>query len=297
MSTNYKIVVDSTTDLPADLAEAWGLEAIPYIVTLDGKDYYNHLDYRDISSDEFYDTLRKGKMATTTQVTAHRYMEAWEPYLKEGQDILYMCLSSALSKSYDQSVMAAREAMEAYPDRKVITLDTKAASLGQGLLAYHAQKAKAEGKTLEENASLLENLVGRMQHWIVPDDLHHLRRGGRLSGASAVIGTMLSIKPILTLTDEGRIVPASKARGWAKAIDYIVARMEEYKYGDEYPEVYLPHSQAPDRVEAIKKALTEKLGIKEFLVHTIGPVIGAHTGPGTAAVIFVGSKRPEIKQK
>ncbi|MCL2218036.1 MAG: DegV family EDD domain-containing protein, partial [Defluviitaleaceae bacterium] len=178
MSANYAIVVDSTTDLPPKLAEEWGLEVIPYIFTMDGKEYYNHLDYREMPVKNFYGALRGGKLASTTQVTTHRYMEAWEPFLKEGKDVLYMCLSSMLSKSYDQSVLAAREAAEAYPDRKVITIDTKAASVGQGLLAYYASKARDEGKALEENASYIEGLIPRLHHWVMADDLNHLRRGG-----------------------------------------------------------------------------------------------------------------------
>jgi len=294
MEQNYVIVVDSTTDITPQMAEEWGLVVIPYIFTLDGKDYYNYLDYRELSSKDFYDTLRTGKSATTTQVTPMRYLETWEPFLKDGKDILYMCLSSQLSKSYDQSQMAAREAMETYPGRKVITIDSKAASLGQGLLAVEASKAQKAGMSLDENAALIEKLIQRLHHWVVPDDLHHLKRGGRVSGASAFVGTMLSIKPLLTMVDDGKLVPISKARGWTKALGYIVARMEEHKFAPGEFDVYIAHSDMLERTEQIKEAIIAKFGPTNFVVNSIGPVIGAHTGPGTVAVIFVGNNRAKV---
>jgi len=290
---SFKIVVDSTTDLSQDLAAQWGLTVIPYIYNLDGKEYYNYLDYRQLSVKDFYDALRAGKTASTTQVTTFRYMETWEPLLKEGHDILYMCLSSALSKSYDQSVLAAREANETYPDRKIVTIDSKAASLGQGLLAYYAAKARDEGKTLEETVSYLEDIVSKLHHWIMADDLHHLRRGGRVSGASAFVGTMLSIKPMLTILEDGKLVPVSKVRGRGKAIDYMTERMSE-SINPKDQVVFIAHSDALEFAEQAKKQISEKLGIKDFVINEIGPVIGAHTGPGTLAIVFLGNGRPKI---
>ena len=293
MSSNFKIVVDSTTDLPQDLADKLGLTVIPYIYTLDGKEYYNYLDYRQLSVKDFYNALRDGKTASTTQVTSFRYMEAWEPILKEGNDVLYMCLSSALSKSHDQSVLAAREAMEAYPDRKVIAIDSKAASLGQGLLAYYAAKARDEGKSLEETAAYIEDLITKLHHWIMADDLHHLRRGGRVSGASAFVGTMLSIKPILTILEDGKLVPISKVRGRGKALDYMLERMNE-NINPADQTVFIAHSDVPEFAQQLKDLLVEKMGVKECITNEIGPVIGAHTGPGTLAIIFVGNDRPKV---
>jgi len=291
MGANYTIVVDSTTDLPQNLAEKWGLVVVPYIFTMDGNDYFNYLDYRELSVKDFYQNLRDGKMATTTQVTAHRYMELWEPSLKEGKDILYMCLSSALSKSYDQSIMAAQEAMQAYPGRKVITIDSKSASLGQGLLAYYAAQARDEGKSIEENAAYIEGLIPRVQHWVVPDDLHHLKRGGRLSGASALVGSLLSIKPILSINDEGRLVPISKARGWGKAVEALKDRCYERKFAPANQPVFIAHGDAVDKANQVAAELKTKFGTSEFIINEIGPVIGAHAGPGTIALIFLGGER------
>ena len=291
MKSNYAIVVDSTTDLPPNLAEEWGLVVIPYIFTLDGKDYYNHLDYRELPVKDFYNTLRAGKMATTTQVTAHRYLEAWDPLLKEGKDIIYMCLSAAVSKSYDQSVMAAKEAMEKYPERKVITIDTKSASLGQGLLAYYSSKARNEGKSLEENAELINELIPRLHHWLMADDLNHLRRGGRVSASAAFLGTLLSVKPVLTIIGEGRMIPISKVRGVSKAIDSIVKKMEEYNLSPIDQPVFIAHSDSPDAAKQLEDAIIAKYGKVKIYSNNIGPVIGAHTGPGGIAAVFLGDER------
>ena len=292
--SNYQIVVDSTTDLPPELAEKLGVHVIPYIFTLDGKEYYNHLDYRDISVKEFYNTLRAGKSGSTTQVTPARYVEEWEPFLKEGKDVLYMCLSSMLSKSYEMSQLAVNELRETYPDRKIISIDTKSASLGQGALAFYASKAKEEGKSIDENAEYLNKLIPRLQHWVMADDLHHLRRGGRVSGASAFVGTMLSIKPILALLEDGKLVPLHKVRGRSKAIEYFLEKVDEYKIDKEHDTVFIAHSDVLDLANELREKVGEKFGIKNFVVNEIGPVIGAHTGPGTIAFIFVGEgERPK----
>jgi len=296
MGANYEIVVDSTVDLPPSLAEEWGLTVIPYIFILDSNEYFNHLDYRDLSVKDFYDTLRAGKTASTTQVTAHRYLEAWEPILKEGKDILYMCLSSQLSKSYEQSILAANEAKELYPDRTVITIDSKAASLGQGALAYYAYKAKEEGKSLQENADYIKGLLPNMHIWVMADDLHHLRRGGRVSGASAFVGTMLSIKPILSILSDGKLAPLHKVRGRTRALDLFIEKMEEASFAPVDQPIFIAHSDIPELANQLKNMIQEKYGTKTFIINEVGPVIGAHTGPGTVAVIFMGEKnRPQAK--
>lgn len=287
MSTNYEIFCDSTTDLPAKMADDMGVHVIPYIFTLDGKEYHNYLDYRELPVKDFYNALRDGKMGSTTQVTTHRYLEAWKPFLEDGKDILYMALSSILSKSYEQSVLAAREAMETYPGRKVVAIDTKSASAGQGLLAEHAAKAKAAGKSLDEAAAYIEELIPKLHHWVMADDLHHLKRGGRVSGARAVIGTMLNVKPILTMTDIGRLAPVGKARGRNKAYSTLVNKMEELNF-EKDETVYIAHGDVLDQANTIKDMMTEQYGIKNIVVNEIGPVIGAHSGPGTISIMFLG---------
>ena len=295
MSNNYVIVVDSTTDLPDKLANDLGLVVIPYIYTLDNKEYHNYLDYRELSVKDFYDTLRAGKTGSTTQVTAHRYMETWKPFLEEGKDILYMCLSSALSKSYEQSMLAAQQAQEEYPNNKVITIDSRSATLGQGLLAYYAAKARDEGKSLDELAKYIqEDLIPNLHHWAIVDDLHHLRRGGRVSGASAFVGTLIQIKPILSIVDDGRLVPLHKARGHSKAFQYGIKCMHDYGFQKDHI-VGIAHSDAPELANKLKEEITAEFGVNDFIINEIGPVIGAHTGPGTIALIFLAKGRPTAK--
>jgi len=286
---NYVVVSDSCGDLPPEIAE--GLVIIPYIYTLGGKEYYNYLDYRDQSKKDFYDALRAGKTASTTQITPQRYIEVWEPFLQEGKDVLYICLSSMLSKSYEMSQMAARELSEKYPERKIVTIDSKAASMGIGLLGLTAKKALEEGKSLDEAVAGIEELVTRVHHWVMADDLHHLRRGGRVSGAAAFVGTMLSVKPVLTITNEGVLMPLHKARGRDKAFDYIASKLAEAKYDPKYGPIYIAHSDVPEYAQKMQDMITAKFGYTSFIVNDIGPVIGAHTGPGTIALIFEGSAK------
>ncbi|MCL2577508.1 MAG: DegV family protein [Defluviitaleaceae bacterium] len=292
--SSYEIFVDSTTDLPAAMADELRLHVIPYIYTLDGKDYHNYLDYRELSVKDFYNALRDGKMATTTQVTAHRYLEAWKPFLEDGKDIIYMCLSSLLSKSYDQSLIAAREAEETYPGRRVISIDSKSACMGQGLLAVKAARARNAGKSLEELAAHIEEVIPKIQQWIMADDLNHLKRGGRISGAKAVIGTMLNVKPILTFFDTGRLAPVGKARGRSKALALFVEYLDKYDYVKDET-IYIPHSDVPELAQQLKDMLIEK-GITDIVVNEIGPVIGAHTGPGTVALMFLGNGEREKEE-
>lgn len=290
MSTNYKIVVDSTIDLPLHLADELGLTIIPFIFTLDGKDYYNHLDYSDMSVKDFYKALRDGTTGSTTQITAFRYVEAWEPILKEGKDILCISLSSGVSKSYEQSLIAVKEMKEKYPDRKIISIDSKSGALGEGIIAYYAARSRDDKKSLEETAAYIESLVPRMQHWIMVDDLHHLRRGGRVSGATAFVGTILSIKPILTLVDDGRIVPVHKVRGRNNALKYFLEKMNVQ---DMEPKglIGIVHSDMPELAQQLKEMIIEKFGPSELIINDLGPVVGTHTGPGTIAVMFLGGKR------
>jgi len=289
MSKNYVVVSDSCGDLTPAMAE--GIVVIPYIYTLDGKEYYNYPDYRDQPKKDFYNTLRAGKTASTTQITPQRYEEVWEPYLQEGKDILYICLSSMLSKSYEMSQMAARELSEKYPERKIVTIDSKAASMGIGKLGIDAVKARNEGKSLDEAAAYVEDIITRLHHWVMADDLHHLRRGGRVSGAAAFVGTMLSVKPILSVTGEGKLVPLHKARGRDKAFDYLAGKLAEAKYDPKFGPICIAHSDEPSYAKQLQDMVTAKFGYTSFLINDIGPVIGAHTGPGTVAIIFEGAEK------
>jgi DegV family protein with EDD domain len=287
--SNYVYITDSTVDMSHEMAQKLGIEIIPYIFTLDGKEYHNYLDWRELSMKDFYDILRSGKTGSTTQVTQFRYIEAWEPHLKAGKDIVYVCLSSQLSKSFDQAQMAAAEMREAYPERKIFAIDSKSASIGMGLLAYYAAKARDEGKTVEELAAYVEGLVPYVQHWVMADDLNHLKRGGRVSGTAAFVGTLLNVKPILHMDKVGKLKPITKARGRSKAMDTLAQQLTEHKM--QGGPIFIVHSDAAELADQLKNLIVAKHGTQEFVINEIGPVIGAHTGPGTIALIFLGNER------
>lgn len=288
---SYQVIVDSVCDLPLNLVEEWGLITIPYIFSIDGKEYYNHLDYRDLSVKAFYDIMRTGKLGATSQVTAHRYIEAWRPFLEEGKDVLQLCMSSGVTKSYDQAMIAIEEIKKDYPDRKVIPIDTRSGCLGLGILTYYVVKARDEGKNIQELAEFTENLKPKVNHWIMPDDLNHLRRSGRVTGAAAFIGTMLSVKPILHMTADGRMTPIHKARGTKKGLMFFIDQMVERGFDPKESIVAIAHADTMELVGQIKEMIINKFGECEFLINEVGPVIGTHVGPNTISIMFLGKDR------
>jgi DegV family protein with EDD domain len=291
MQNDYVLITDSTTDLPQSLADEWGLHIVPYIFILDGQEYLNYLDHRVLSSKDFYDAIRSGKQASTSLVTEQRYIETFEPFLQQGKDILYLCLSSGLSSSYGQCLLAAEALKEKYPERKLIMLDSLSASMGQGLLAYYAAQARKNGKSLEENAEYIKALIPRTVHWVRADDLHHLRRGGRVSGAAAFMGTMLGIKPMIHVNDEGRLIPVAKIRGKTKSLEFMVDKLAAAAVEPIDNIIFISHSDAPDEAAMLADMVTKKVGKREFIINDIGPVIGAHTGTGTVTLFFLGENR------
>jgi DegV family protein with EDD domain len=295
MGNEYIIVTDSTTDLPQSTADALGLVIIPYIFILDGKEYLNFLDHRILPLPDFYNMLKAGKTGSTSLVTEQRYMETFEPILQDGKDIIYMCLSSGLSSSYSQSLLAAEALREKYPGRKLAMIDSLSASMGQGLLAHYAVKAKRDGKSFEEAAAYIESLSHRIIHWVRADDLHHLRRGGRVSGAAAFMGTMLNIKPMIHINGEGRLVPVAKMRGKAKSLDYMVERMAATDANEpQHHTFFISHSDSPQEAQELAGMVIKRFGHRDCMINDIGPVIGAHTGPGTLVLTFVGTSREVV---
>ena len=291
MPNEYKIVTDSTTDLAQEHANKLGLVIVPYLFKLADKDYYNYLDNRELSSKDFYDALREGKTASTSLVTPDRYLEIFRPILEEGKDIIYLCLSSGLSNSYSQSVVAAEQLKEEYPERTVIPIDSLCASMGQGLLAYYAVKAKESGKPLQEAADYIRDLRLNICHWVMADDLNHLRRGGRVSSTSAFVGSLLNIKPIIHVNNEGRLIPVAKKRGFANVVEHFLNIMDETMVKSDEQMIFISHSDTIESANKMAEEITKRFGKYEIEINPIGPVIGAHTGPGTLALFYLGSKR------
>lgn len=287
----FVIITDSTTDLSPELIAQYELEVIPMLFNLGDDEYRNFADGRELSFQDFYDRLRKGETAGTVQINAGSFADVFEPHLQAGRDVLYLSFSSALSGTCASSMLAVQDLAAKYPERKIYAVDSLCASMGEGLLACLAAKQKQAGKSIEEVRDwLVENRL-RLCHWFTVDDLNHLKRGGRVSATAAVIGTMLGIKPILHVDDEGRLIPVGKVRGRRQALEQLVSHMAETAQAPGDQTVFISHGDAGEDARFVAELLRERMGVRDIQINFIGPVIGAHSGPGTIALFFLGSKR------
>ena len=287
---DYVIISDSTTDLSPELIKEIGVEIIPLeFVMGENESYKNYPDGREMGFKEFYDKVRAGSMPKTNQINTSVYIEIIEKYIGEGKDVLLLCFSSALSGTYQSSVIAADELKEKYPDSKIITVDTKAASMGDGLLVYLAAQKKAEGMDIEALAKWVEDNKLHLCHWFTVDDLNHLKRGGRVSSAAALFGTLLGIKPVLHVDDEGRLIPMEKVRGRRQSIDALAQHLfDTINEGEDT--VFISHGDCIEDAKYLAGVIKKKLPVR-IEINYIGPVIGSHSGPGTLALFYMGSHR------
>ena len=230
-------------------------------------------------------------MATTAAINAAEYTDALEPILQAGKDVLVLAFSSGLSATYQASVMAVEELREKYPERKLYTVDTLCASLGQGLLVYHAVQQQRMGKSIEEVRDWVEQNKLHLCHWFTVDDLHFLKRGGRVSAATAVLGSMLQIKPVLHVDDAGHLINMAKARGRAASLSALVDHMEQTAVRPGEQVIFISHGDCPEDARQVADDVKKRFGVERVVLNTIGPVIGAHSGPGTVALFFLGTKR------
>ena len=287
----YVILTDSSADLTAELVAELGVEVIPLSFTMEDKTYFNYPDNRDIDPADFYARLRGGAMATTAAVNVADYTEAMEPILKEGKDVLVLAFSSGLSATCHSAQIAAGELMEQYPDRKVYVVDTLCASLGQGLLVWYAANLKKQGKTMEEVRDWTEEHKLNLCHWFTVDDLHFLKRGGRISSATAVLGTMLSIKPVMHVDNEGHLIKVGTARGRNASLKALVDHMEQTVLDLKGQSIFISHGDCLADAQKVADDVKARFGVESIIINYVGPVIGAHSGPGTVALFFMGSER------
>ena len=258
----------------------------------EGEVYKNYPDGRELGFQAFYDRVRAGAQPKTNQINAATYMEVAAPYLDKGQDVLILAFSSALSGTYQSSVLAVEELREKYPDRQIYTVDTLSASMGEGLLIYHAAKKREEGLSVSELAHWVEENRLRLCHWFTVDDLNHLKRGGRVSSAAALFGTILGIKPVLHVDDAGRLIPREKVRGRRSSLEALAKHMRETIDPAEGEQtIFISHGDCEQDVKYLIDLIREQVPVKEIKVGYIGPVIGAHSGPGTVAVFYLGTTR------
>ena len=285
---NYIISTDSTADLPASYVKEHGI-AIQFLSYTFGDTVYD-LD-NQMESHAFYERMRSGEMPTTNACIPDKVQQSFETYLKEGYDILHISFSSGLSASYNNARIAANELAEQYPDRKIILVDSLCASLGQGLLVHYATTLKEEGKSIEEVAEWLEQNKLHLCHQFTVDDLFHLHRGGRVSKATAIIGTLINVKPVLHVDDEGHLTSVCNVRGRKKALLKLVEIMGEQIEGFENNIVFISHGDCLQDAEFVAAQIKERFGIQNFLIDYVSPTIGAHSGPGTVALFYLGKNR------
>lgn len=286
--SNYKIITDSGCDLTQEMLTSLDVCAVPLTVNYKGKEQN---DTVDAGIKEMYAGLRAGEPATTSAINPKRWEEKMEEVLKDGKDILVITFSSGLSTTYQSAVIAGEELREKYPDRKIFVVDGLSASLGQGLLVWYACKKKEEGLSVEELAKWVEDNRLHLCHWFTVDDLMFLKRGGRVSAATALVGTMLQIKPVLHVDDEGHLINVSKARGRKASIQALVQKAVELGAGYDNSTMFICHGDCIEDAEYLASLAKEKCGVKDVFIGYTGAVIGSHSGPGTLALFFLGKHR------
>ena len=289
--SEYVLITDSSADLSQEMVQELGVTVLPLSFTIQGKTYRNYPDNREMDLPLFYDMLRAGELATTSAVNVAEYTQAVEPILQEGKDVLILAFSSGLSSTYQASVLAAEELREKYPDRKIYTVDTLCASMGQGLLVYLAAQEQRKGKSIEEVRDWAEETKLHLCHQFTVDDLHFLKRGGRISATTAVVGSMLQIKPVLHVDNEGHLINIGKARGRQASLKALVDKMEKTVTEEGRKTVFISHGDCRKDAVTVADMVRERFGTQDIRINFVGPVIGAHSGPGTLALFYLGTER------
>ena len=285
---SYKIITDTCCDFPAHMYEELNLGVVSLSVLYKGVSYNS---YSEQWLKDLFDGLRHGETATTSAVNPEGWSAVIEPALAAGQDALVLAFSSGLSGTYQSAVIAADDLSEKYPDRKIRVVDTLCASLGQGLLVWYACQKRDEGLSLDEVADWVENNKLHLCHWVIADDLMHLKRGGRVNAATAIAGTVLQIKPVIHVNDEGKLISVGKARGRKAAIKTLCDKVGELGIPGANDTIFICHGDCLEDAQVLENMLKEKYGTKKIFTYYIGAVIGSHAGPGTMAVFFLGKHR------
>ena len=294
MPKNFQILTDSSCDMPAGLVDQLGLMVVPLSVHFQDKDYENYPNgslKNRLQMKPFYDALRGGAATSTTAANPEKWASAMRPVLDKGLDVLVLAFSSGLSATCASAKLAATELAAAYPQRKIRVVDTLCASMGQGLLVYLAAQRQAQGQSLDEVADWAEENKLHLCHWFTVDDLMFLKRGGRISAATAMMGTMLKIKPVLHVDDEGHLINVSKARGRRASIDAMAAKIGQTGIDPQNQVIFISHGDCLEDAEYLAKSVRETYHPKDVVISYVGPLIGAHSGPGTLALFFLGTRR------
>lgn len=288
---SYKIITDTSANLTEEMIEQYNIDIIPLVFRIGEEEFYSYVKGEKTDIKQFYDRMRQGEIITTSLISMEKCQDVFESNLKEGKDILYISFSSALSGTYNAALMVAKNLEKEYPERKIYVVDSLAASMGQGLLVYYCAEQKRSGKSIEEVKDwLIENRL-QLCHWFTVDDLFHLKRGGRISGTTALVGTVLGVKPVLHVDNEGRLVPVRKVRTRKKSLISLVDEMEKTCINPTEQIVFISHGDSIDDALYVEELVRDRLNVKDIKINYVDPVIGAHSGPGTIALFFIGKTR------
>ncbi|MCL1906027.1 MAG: DegV family protein [Clostridiales bacterium] len=288
---DYVIITDSTTDLPPKLAEELELTVLPLAFVVGEDSYRNYLDERELPIKTFYQRVMAGESVSTSQISTGEYVEAFRAILEQDKDLIYLGLSSGLSATMESSLFARDQLRAEYPQAKILCVDSISASGGQGLLAYLSAQQKKAGLDIEALYKWMETNKRRVCHWFTVNDLMHLYRHGRCSGAAAFAGSLLHIQPVLHVDDEGRLIPMEKVRNAKKALEALVDKMAATVEAPEEQVIFINHSDNPEGAQYVEKLIRERWQVRDVVTSSIGPVVGAHTSQGTVALFFLGSRR------
>lgn len=286
--SNYQIITDSGCDLPLEMRQQLDVNMVSLTLQFRGKELQDSVG-EDITS--LYEGLRAGEVASTSAVNPDTWSGIMEAALQAGKDVLVLAFSSGLSTTYQSAVIASQDLKEKYPQRSIRVVDTRSASLGQGLLVWYACQKRDEGMTLDQLADWVEETKYRLCHWFTVDDLMYLKRGGRVSAATAIVGTMLGIKPVLHMDDEGHLINVGKVRGRKASIEALAEKLGQLGLPGQNKKVFICHGDCLEDAKQLEAIVKEQYGVEEAFIGYTGAVIGSHSGPGTLALFFLGEKR------
>lgn len=282
---SYVIITDTGCDISPELLKEWQVECVDLRFRRDGETA--EYTQAQMPTADFYQEMRAGTVFKTSAANEDDFRKAFTPILEAGRDILYIGFSLGLSSTVNAGANVAEELKAKFPERKIEVVSTLAASAGQGLLVWYTVRNRDNGLSLEDNAADIREKAPHMCHWFTVEDLKYLKRGGRVSAASAFLGTALNIKPVLHVDDDGHLIPIHKVIGRRMSLNTMLARMKELKQ-EEKPVYFISHGDCIDDAKLLEEKIYGEFGVKAELITDIGPVIGAHSGPGTLALFFLG---------
>ena len=287
----FTLVTDSSANLPNSLIDKYDIRVLPLTYHLNDVEHLSYIPNKQIDMASFYNELRNKAKITPSCVNVNSFLTVFEELLASNEDVLYIGFSSGLSGTYQSATIAIEQLKPQFPDRKILAIDSLSASLGQGLLVTYAAKMKEQGKSIEDIYTwLLDNRL-HLCHWFTVDDLFYLKRGGRISSSAAIVGSLLNIKPVLHVDNSGHLVPVTKVRGRKTSLNELVSHMEETAIDPKNQTVYISHGDCEKDAQYVAELIKNKFGTSDILIDFVEPVIGAHSGPGTVALFFLGSQR------